>query len=60
MDGTVLAVLDGCDKSVERVSRNIGSFDIRRASDVNAYDVLQHKRVLASKTAVENILKRIQ
>jgi len=61
LDGsTVLAVLDGCDKSVERVSKNIGSFEIRRAVDVNAYDVLQHKKVLATKTALEKLLKRIE
>jgi len=60
LDGSILAVLDGCDKSVERVSRNIGAFEIRRASDVNAFDILQHKRILATKTAVEKLLKRIK
>lgn len=60
LDGTILAVLDGCDKSIERVSRNIRSFDIKSASEINAYDVLQHKKLLATKTAVQELLKRIK
>ncbi|HLF17481.1 MAG TPA: 50S ribosomal protein L4 [Candidatus Omnitrophota bacterium] len=60
LKGSVLALLDGCDTSIERVSRNVGSFRLVRAQDVNAYDILCSKNVLASKTAVGHLLERIK
>jgi large subunit ribosomal protein L4 len=60
LKGSILALLDGCDDSIRRVSRNVGDFRLVRAQDVNAYDILCSKKVLASKTAVEHLLKRIR
>ena len=60
LKGKILAVLDGSDPSIERVSRNIGGFHMMRSQDVNAYDVLRNKKVLLTKTAFKNILKRIE
>ena len=56
-DKTV-AILDGSDPSVSRVSRNIRLFNIVRAIDVNAYDILRHKKILVTKTAFNNLLER--
>lgn len=58
--GKVLALLDGCDPSVQRVSRNIPFFNLMRSQDVNAYDILRHKKILVTKTAFNNLLERIK
>ena len=59
LSGKVLALLDGCDHSVQRVSRNIPRFRLMRSQDVNAYDILRHKKILVTKTAFDNLLARI-
>lgn len=59
LSGKVLALLDGCDPSVPRVSRNIPRFRLMRSQDVNAYDILRHKKILVTKTAFNNLLERI-
>lgn len=58
--GKVLALLDGTDSTVTLASRNIPMLSLTRASDLNAYDVLKNKTVLVTKSAIENLLKRIQ
>ncbi|MCA9398462.1 MAG: 50S ribosomal protein L4 [Candidatus Omnitrophica bacterium] len=58
--GKVLAALDGSNESINRVTKNIPFFNVVRADDLNAYDVLSHKKVLVTKTALEKILERIQ
>ena len=60
LKGKILAVLDGCDESIPRVSRNIPLFKTIRAQDVNAYDVLRNKKLLVSKTAFGNLLSRLK
>ncbi len=57
--GKTLAMLDGSDPSLNRVTRNIRSFNQVRSQDVNAYDIMRNKKILITKTALENILKRI-
>lgn len=59
LKGKILAVLDGSDESVRRVSRNIPSFKLMRAQDVNAYDILRCKKLLVTKTAFQSIVERI-
>ena len=58
--GKVLALLDGCDKSVTMASRNIPRFEIMRSEDVNAYDVLRNKTLLLTKTAFDKLMKRLE
>ncbi len=59
MTGRTLALLDGSDASIHLVSRNIPRFEILRAEDVTAYDIMRNKNLLLTKTAVEKILERI-
>ena len=59
LQGKIIAILDGSDPSVERVSRNIPSFQLIRSQDVNAYDILKHKKVLVTKTGFNKLLERI-
>ena len=58
--GKILAVLDGSDESISRASRNIPSFNLMRAQDVNAYDILRNKNLLVTKTAFQNLLERVK
>lgn len=60
LKGKVLAVLDGSDESVARVSRNIPAFHLMRAQDVNAYDILRNKTLFVTKTAFQNLLERVK
>lgn len=59
VDCKVLALLDGSDESIVRVTRNIRFFQLMRAQDVNAYDILRYKKLLVTKTALNQILDRI-
>ena len=43
LSGKILAVLDGSDESIIRVSRNVPRLSLMRAQDVNAYDILRNK-----------------
>lgn len=56
--GKVLAILDGSDNSIERVSRNIDQLSLMRAQDVNAYDILRNKKLLVTKTAFKSLISR--
>ena len=60
LKGKTLAVLDGSDESITRTSRNIPSFNIMRAQDVNAYDIMRNKKLLVTKTAFQNLLERVK
>ncbi len=55
-----LALLEDNDAAVSRVSRNIAFFSLMRANDVNAYDILCNKKLLVTKAAFKNLLKRIK
>ncbi len=58
--GKVLAMFDGASNNVTLASRNIPFLSLSCANDINAYDVLKNKTVLVTKSAIENLLKRIQ
>jgi len=60
LKGKVLAILDGSDASINRVSRNIPFFNLVRSEDVNAYDILRNKNLLVTKTAFDKLLERIE
>lgn len=60
LQGKTLAVLDGSDASVRLVSRNIARLEVLRTEDVNAYDIMKNKNLLLTKTAFNNLLKRVK
>ncbi|OGX08210.1 MAG: 50S ribosomal protein L4 [Omnitrophica WOR_2 bacterium GWA2_47_8] len=60
LDGRILALLDESDQSIERVSRNIPYFEIKRSIDVNAFDILRYKKLFLTKSAFKKLLKRIE
>lgn len=56
----VLALFDDCSKEVALASRNVATVQLGRTIDVNALDVLKNNKILATKPAMEKLLKRIQ
>jgi large subunit ribosomal protein L4 len=58
--GKVVALFDDCGDDVVRASRNVARVNRVPVSDVNALDVLKSKYVLATKSAMEKLLKRLQ
>lgn len=60
LKGKTLALLDGSDASIVRVSRNIPFFRLMRSMDVSAYDILRHRKLLVTKTALSNLMERIR
>lgn len=57
--GKTLGLLDGCDKSLQLVSRNIARFSLMRSDDVNAYDIMRNKNLIITKTAFTKLMERI-
>lgn len=60
LEGKTLAVLEGSNPSILRVSRNIRAFSLKSAQEVNAYDILRSKNLLLSKSAFEQLVERIK
>lgn len=58
--GRTLAILDGSNESLQRVTANLARFQLVRSQDVNAFDILQNKNLLVSKSAFEKLLQRIE
>ena len=56
----VLALFGDPVKEVTLASRNVAALHITRIEDVNALDILKHNKILATKPAMEKLLKRIQ
>jgi large subunit ribosomal protein L4 len=56
----VLALFDGCGDDVVRSARNVKRVSMVRVIDVNALDVLKNNKVLATASAMEKLLKRLQ
>jgi len=59
MSGSVLVVLAEANEVAWKSFRNLARVDIRPASDVNAYDLLAHKWVLAEEGALEVLAARL-
>ncbi len=60
LEGKILALFDKAEEKIVRVSRNIPHFNLKRVSDVTAYDVLRNKKLLITKSAFKNLLERIK
>ncbi len=58
--GKVLALFDDCGDDVIRASQNVSRVNRLRVIDVNALDVLKNNKILATKPAMEKLLKRLQ
>ena len=55
-----LCVVKNIETNLERASRNLSSVvEIQRASDLNAYHILQHEKLLIEEDAVAEIEKRL-
>ena len=59
VEGRTVAVLDGSHDTISLVSRNIPTFNLMRAQDINAYDILRHKKLMVTTTGLNRLLERI-
>ena len=53
IEGSCLIVIPNRDEAVWKSSRNIYGLMVMVASDLNAYDVVRHKKLLMAKDALE-------
>ena len=58
--GSLLVVTKGMDPNVVLSLRNLPGVNLRQASDINAYDMLSHDRVLITKEAMESLQDRAE
>ncbi len=56
---SALVVLGKKDEKVEKAARNLPEVKVVHASDLNTYDVLSYKKLVATKEAFEIIKKRL-
>ncbi len=55
-----LALVDQSDSDIRKVSQNIPFFSLMRAEDANAFDILRNKKLLVTKAALKNLIKKIK
>ncbi len=60
LSSKTLGLIDDNEKMINRVSRNISLFRSLSVTDVNAYDMLTHKKILITKSALKNLMKRVK
>ena len=56
---SVLIVIREADPFVERSAKNLPGVAVIRVAGLNVYDVLRHKRLLLTRSAVEGIVERL-
>jgi large subunit ribosomal protein L4 len=60
VEGRCLIVVDGDNPNVLKSARNIPAVTIRRALDVNAYDILQPNRLIFTQTAFQRVIEALR
>ena len=55
-----IIVLEGFQAPLVKSLRNLASFELKRADDLNAFDVLNAQKVLVTKTAFERLEQRMR
>jgi len=55
----ILAIF-GDNESISKVSQNIPFINLMRWEDINAYDVLRNKKILITKSALNNLINRVK
>lgn len=60
VDNTCLFLVEGSHPTVLRSVRNVPYVNVKRVTDVNAYDILKHKILLITKSAFNLITERIE
>ncbi|MBF0532118.1 MAG: 50S ribosomal protein L4 [Candidatus Omnitrophica bacterium] len=60
LTGKILVIIDKTEANIELAARNIRSLTVVRPQDVNAHDVLLHKKILVTRPALNKILDRVK
>lgn len=58
--GTTLIVIEEANSTVEASARNLPGVSVVRTEGVNVYDLLRHKNVLMTKSAIEKLQARLE
>ncbi len=59
IDSNTLVLVQNHDPNIQRATANIKKLEIEKASEVNTYQILLHKKVLINQDALETFLKRL-
>ena len=59
-EGTTLIVIEEANSTVEASARNLPGVSVVRTEGVNVYDLLRHKNVLMTKSAIEKLQARLE
>jgi large subunit ribosomal protein L4 len=60
LDGKALLLLEKLDKNLILAARNLAHLEVKLASDVNAFDILKFKKLVITKSALEQLTKRLK
>lgn len=60
VSGPVLLVVGGSDQNLWLAARNIDGLEVVEAKDLNTFQVVRHRRILATKDAMEKIEGRLR
>ena len=60
VEGTTLIVIDGPNATVEASARNLPGVGVIRSEGVNVYDVLRHKNMVITQTALDQLQARLE
>ena len=55
VNGSVLIVIEGCDKKVVNSARNIANVQTASVGTINVYDILKHNKLIMTKSAVSKV-----
>jgi len=58
--GNVLLLISKTDSNIKRAFKNIGSLRLDVAKDANAYEVLVSKKLVLTKEALQDLIKRLK
>ena len=59
-EGTTLIVIEDANPTVEASARNLPGVSVVRTEGVNVYDLLRHKNLLITKSAIEKLQARLE
>ncbi|MCM8797094.1 MAG: 50S ribosomal protein L4 [Candidatus Omnitrophica bacterium] len=57
---TALLLVDKIEKKLQQATDNIEFIDVAAASDINAYEVLRHKKIIVTEEALRKLTERLK
>ena len=57
---SVLLLIDKFEKNLKQSTNNIGFLDVNLAQDTHAYEIMSHKKIIITKEALHQLIKRLE